>query len=537
MSLLPIVERELRVASRRTGLYWGRAVAGASAMVVAGLLLWFMRGRAPAQIGFSLFVAMGWLAWLAALMAGVRLTADSLSEERREGTLGLLFLTDLRGYDVVLGKLTAAAVPALYQVLAVVPVLTAALLFGGVAAEQIGKVVLVLLVTLYFSLSIGLGISVWFENGRRAAGVTAAVLLTWTLGPFLPTIWDLIHGTGPVGPLFEWQAALMNLSPAAALAMAQISSIPPSAMRFEVSLALLAAAGLAALLLASFMASRVWREGAWWPWRRASRGSLRPGESTRSAAAASRHRRRLIEINPYFWLAARDRWQPAYVWAALGALAVFGVWGQVEFKGDWRDNGGDFLLSMLAHGLLKAWLAFAVVRRLAEDKQNGALELLLTTPLGVERINEGQGLACWRQFAGPVVAVVAMDAVFVWLQLTQSYGDRTFTVLLFFARGGMLVADAVVLVGLGIWVAVNARRPNEAGANLLLQVLVLPWIALLALLVAYQVFRLDRLFSFNEYVALGLWFGLGILNDLRLGILARQRLHSRWREAATQRQS
>ena len=34
-----------------------------------------------------------------------------------------------------------------------------------------------------------------------------------------------------------------------------------------------------------------------------------------------------------------------------------------------------------------------------------------------------------------------------------------------------------------------------------------------------------------------LWFGLGILNDLRLGILARQRLRSRWREAAAQRQS
>ena len=88
-----------------------------------------------------------------------------------------------------------------------------------------------------------------------------------------------------------------------------------------------------------------------------------------------------------------------------------------------------------------------------------------------------------------------------------------------------------------VWVAVNARRPNEAGANLLLQVLVLPWIAMLALLVAYQFFRLDHLFSFNEYVALGLWFGLGILNDLRLGILARQRLRSRWREAAAQRQS
>ena len=41
------------------------------------------------------------------LLSGVWFTADCLSEEKREGTLGLLFLTDLKGYDVVFGKLVA----------------------------------------------------------------------------------------------------------------------------------------------------------------------------------------------------------------------------------------------------------------------------------------------------------------------------------------------------------------------------------------------------------------------------------------------
>ena len=43
------------------------------------------------------------------LLSGVWFTADCLSEEKREGTLGLLFLTDLKGYDVVLGKLVATS--------------------------------------------------------------------------------------------------------------------------------------------------------------------------------------------------------------------------------------------------------------------------------------------------------------------------------------------------------------------------------------------------------------------------------------------
>jgi len=40
--------------------------------------------------------------------AACALTADTLSGESREGTLGLLFLTDLRSWDVTLGKLASA---------------------------------------------------------------------------------------------------------------------------------------------------------------------------------------------------------------------------------------------------------------------------------------------------------------------------------------------------------------------------------------------------------------------------------------------
>src|SRR5207247_5618088 len=77
------------------------------------------------------------------LLRGVGLTADCLSEEKREGTLGLLFLTDVRGYDVVFGKLVATSLNALYGVLAIVPVLAVPLLMGGVAAGEFGRIALV----------------------------------------------------------------------------------------------------------------------------------------------------------------------------------------------------------------------------------------------------------------------------------------------------------------------------------------------------------------------------------------------------------
>jgi ABC-type transport system involved in multi-copper enzyme maturation permease subunit len=57
------------------------------------------------------------------LLAGLFLTSDCLSEEKREGTLGLLFLTDLKSHDIVLGKFVATALSALYCLLALLPVM------------------------------------------------------------------------------------------------------------------------------------------------------------------------------------------------------------------------------------------------------------------------------------------------------------------------------------------------------------------------------------------------------------------------------
>src|SRR6186713_1567645 len=93
------------------------------------LLIWFFLLvtspflASPAQKGKMLFVAVGVLAFVFSLFSGVFLTADCLSHEKREGTLGLLFLTNLRGYDIVLGKLIATSLHAFYGLLAVVPLL------------------------------------------------------------------------------------------------------------------------------------------------------------------------------------------------------------------------------------------------------------------------------------------------------------------------------------------------------------------------------------------------------------------------------
>ena len=114
------------------------------------------------------------------LLSGVWFTADCLSEEKREGTLGLLFLTDLKGYDVVFGKLVATSLNGFYAVLAVVPILALPLLLGGVTGGEFGRMALVVVNTLFFSLALGMCVSALSRSPRKAMAMTFLLILLFT---------------------------------------------------------------------------------------------------------------------------------------------------------------------------------------------------------------------------------------------------------------------------------------------------------------------------------------------------------------------
>src|SRR5205814_4596709 len=99
MTFLPIVARELRVGSRRRATYWIRSGAALAVIVVATWFFLMAHEMAPHEMAQVLFGILTGSSVLFAVLSGLRLTADCLSEEKREGTLGLLFLTDLKGYD------------------------------------------------------------------------------------------------------------------------------------------------------------------------------------------------------------------------------------------------------------------------------------------------------------------------------------------------------------------------------------------------------------------------------------------------------
>src|SRR6266404_1387013 len=114
MNFLPIVERELRVAARRPKIYRVRIVLACLATLVVGIVIEFLAMVFGGNGATRAFAGFTWLLFFGCLLAGLELTSDCLSEEKRGGTLGLLFLTPLRGFDIVLGKLTASSLITVY---------------------------------------------------------------------------------------------------------------------------------------------------------------------------------------------------------------------------------------------------------------------------------------------------------------------------------------------------------------------------------------------------------------------------------------
>src|SRR5437016_3230774 len=117
MTFLPIVGRELRTASRLRNTYWTRSFVALAATLAGTWFFGFSSQMPPQRIAQNSFIGLSVLALGYCLVAGRLFTADCLSGEKREGTLGLLFLTDLKGYDVVLGKLAATSLKGLYGLL------------------------------------------------------------------------------------------------------------------------------------------------------------------------------------------------------------------------------------------------------------------------------------------------------------------------------------------------------------------------------------------------------------------------------------
>ncbi len=515
MSVLPIVERELRVAARRRGAYLTRVTAAGLA-VGWGALQWWLESdwSAPAGQGRDIFETLVFLGFGLCLLAGPALTADSLSGEKRAGTLGLLYLTNLCSLDVVLGKLAAASVTALGSLLAIVPVLAVCVLLGGVSGAEIARAALVLANALWFSLAAGMVVSAVCREYRSALALTVFVLFLAVMAPLgleggQP---NAGAGAGSLVGLFSPVGAFRRMEPA------DYNRAPEW---FWGALAGTHALGWAGLAGAAWLAGRAWREtfAGWLPGRWLERGRRGWGDKSEERWRA---RARQLDRNPLLWLGARHRWKRRVLWAAVaGALAVW-VGFRLSTPGLIWSPGTILLVAFFFQLTLKWLAASEAAYRFAEDRRSGALELLLTTGLSESDIVRGHGLALRRLFTAPVVAVGIVEVML--LTTSGGAGPGRDEWVLAGVTLAVFVWDLPVLALTSMWYSLAGRRPHLAWLRALGRVLVAPWLVFLATLFMVGVW--------NWTVVAGLWWVVCAASNLLAARAARSGLRTRFREAA-----
>lgn len=472
---------------------------------------------------------LAWLAFGFCLAAGPILTSDILSVERREGTLGLLFLTDLRGIDVVLGKLVAASVAAVFGLLAVLPVLAISVLLGGVQGGELIRVALVLVNTLFLSLALGILASVLCVQGRSALALTGFALF-------------VLAGLGTAEANVGWaaQAGLGSLlarsvSPVCAMQFAWSSNYRSWPLEFWLSLGTTHLMGWICLIVGGWLTGSVWREPTGWIgqvvrcrlWRDWYYGS----------SASRRSQRAVLDQNPIAWLRWRHQLKRWLLWGAVGCALVFWVlfrWRYSQFA----DSGAAvFMVGMWLLGPLKWLAASEASHQLVADLQSGALELVLTTPLSVDEILRGHIRSLDRLFLWPAAAVVGVQAIMLSIVPDPTHFDRELVGL---AIVGMVMAlwDLRALAWVGMWLGLKLRRADRAFAGAVQLILLLPWLMLFAILVGTAAaFTMTpvappraSLWTWENVAVL--WFVLCVCTNLAFGLIARLKLRLGFRHYA-----
>jgi hypothetical protein len=550
---VPIIGRELRLQSRRRSTVWLRSVAAALACLAAiAILTSTPAGRVGGVLpGQAVFKTLSIFLFVACLFEGVRQTADCLSSEKREGTLPLLFLTDLKAFDVVLGKLAAISVNSFYALLAVFPAMAMALPYGGVTAGEFWRTQLTLLDALFFGLAVGM----WASAGERATK------RAWTAGFSLAAVLTLAP---MMGEIFLKRGPIPSISPAVALGLAGDAAYSSAPMRYWLTVLAVHLVGWGILFLASRRLQRTWQDeerpatvealleqsktpdtGRWAPegepvWTEdfSAYRNARP--------AIERPDRALLDGRHTEWLAG---WLPQHRFLAglavyLLALGSFGgaVLGSII---------GFRVIGVSAYGAI-AWLtallpwlllAYVASRPMVEARRSGEFELLLSTPLPPADLVKAHWKSLWRQISGPFKVSCIIIGVMVLFSISVLVASGGVSDILLFPLFQILTCFGRIVTGLavcrlGFYFGLKAKSMLTAVALNLFWAVVVPALAVFLLRELQQAFFSFLPGAVAGAVSVGYWsfsilmLVIGIAYAVFLIRWSHQKLASQFRSLA-----
>jgi ABC-type transport system involved in multi-copper enzyme maturation permease subunit len=487
MTALPIVERELRVAARNRETYWSRSgvVLGLGLLWIPG---WMGTFGTTTEINTFVFNGMLWAGFAVSCLAFL-FTADAISRERREGTLGLLFLSRVRVGDVLLGKLGSSGFKSLCVLAAFLPMLMIPVLAGGVTGGEAFREGLVLLNTFWFSLCAGLWASTRsdeaFKSIKRACLLVGVVVLipylTFALSYSARTMPAATPWAAPFALYKNMPVLTMELfSPLTTLADGRDAFYKISPWLFWISLAVVQ---LFAWLLLLFTAVRL-RHSLSEPdtpvIARPSKGrAVAISGGINPARAAKRARRiRFLHAysNPVDWLVQHQRGILTTLWIAAAIEVLYFISSWAVFRGmltlGWPTVIG-WVVWFAASASTDALFARAGSKFFYESKRSGQLETLTTTPLGPRGVIEGQWSALKKLLAWPVaVALGAMlldEDISLITEIGQPGGYSPGWVTQCFITWGIDIAGSILGILAVCWFGMLFALKGKSAAGIMLR--------------------------------------------------------------------
>ena len=166
--------------------------------------------------GLEFFERICWLNVLFIGLAGVSLFATVVTEEKEEGTLGLLRMANVGRAALMLGKSTSRLVAALLLLGVQVPFVLLAVTLGGVLLGQIAGAFVSLAAFLFFTANAGLLWSVLLRRSATAAFWTGLTLVAYFA---LPSVTLALGGVvassflAATGAVPAWAVRLRDAGP------------------------------------------------------------------------------------------------------------------------------------------------------------------------------------------------------------------------------------------------------------------------------------------------------------------------------------
>ena len=456
MNVFPVIERELRSEARSVVTYGCRSL-GAGLLLLASMM--FLGTRAVGLSGRELFGELHQLLLITIWLWVPLVSADCISREKREQTLGLLFLTPLSARDIMLAKTLTQGLRAATIGVAVIPVLTLPLVIGGL--HWPGVVSSILINTSAFCWAL-------------AAGLLASVLSRSLLGSLL---WALLWAA-----VFLVVLAMLN-----GIVVIELASYTGGRQRYLPSLEGLAGMGLLAMWTGEPSSYRslpgltaggtqfwllgstgllfcslgglalVWQIGAWRlqkAWQELPPSPARERvekEFCQPRFAIGFFRwlmKRRMNRNPVGWLERRRWTSRAAAWGWLGIFALGYTAFYVNFTYTRQVNN----LNVVMAASFMAAMALTSSASFRRERETGVMELLLTTPLTPEQIVRGRLFGLWVQFLPSFVVLVFMagfSGFFLhWTSLSSAF-------LLCAWVGGVFYLSVPVC---GLWFSLLARQ-------------------------------------------------------------------------------